>query len=98
MTVRTIKEIHHRLLAKFGELNLSTEEIDDDLACSNGKSSTIERLPITQHPIPLVKSAMDRSGSDVNNPPKIYGKNTATQIITDGPAIRCQRIKRHLYN
>lgn len=97
MTVKTIKEIHLHLLGNLGGLDLPTEEIDDDLDCSNGQSSTNESPPATQPPIALVEAATDKPASDINNPPKVYGKNTETQIGSVYPVFRRSRIKRHLF-
>jgi hypothetical protein len=97
MTVKTIKEIHSRLLANFGGIDLPTEEIDDNLDCSSGKVSTKESLPETPPPVVLVKAAVDKPASDFNNPPKVYGSNTETQIRSVAPVIRRGHIRRHLF-
>ena len=60
MTVRTIKEIHYRLLANHSSSDEAAAEIEGNRNGVDEPARTIEEPTVVHHPVPLTKDAMGR--------------------------------------
>lgn len=97
MTVKSIKEIHDRLIANYGELELSEEDFELDFNGLDVLSDNVDGQSVTQNPTPLVKDAKETLSIVVDHSPKADENNANSLSQNVGPIIRQRRIKRHLY-
>jgi hypothetical protein len=97
MTVKSIKEIHERLLANFGELDFCEEDIELDFNGLDELSKNIAGQSVTQDPTSLDKDTKDSLSIVVDNSPKSDEDNSGSYSEPVGPIVRQRRIKRSLY-